>query len=239
MKSGLPPWLLNTYAILMQHFGFLPFEVRVAKQVLPESELTSIALFRLKERGWVRVFKKRQYRLVHPVVAIQSSINRWPSLIKDELRLPVCELAVAKLIEELGPDLKSLLLFGSLARNKTTRESDIDIFVVSSGLPEEYFRRVRLLNSIIYTHHLEAWLNLLWQKEHIYPLIDVLSITPQELDVEQPFFLDLAEVSIAIIDKGEFVKSKLNELKMKLYQRGARKITLPDDSYYWLLPKSA
>jgi predicted nucleotidyltransferase len=237
MRTGLPRWLMGAYGTLLLHFGFLPFAVAQAKQVLASGRLASSILFRLRERGWAERFGPRQYRLVHPIVAtMHSAGNRWKASIQDALRLPVCELAVARLIEELGPRLRSLVIFGSLARNRTTKESDIDIFVVASGLPREYSRRVRLLNSIVRTAPLEAWLGLLWEKEGILPLVDVLAIAPEELDVRQPFFLDMVDGAIIVLDKGGFMERKIEELRGALYDSGARRIALPDGTHYWLLP---
>jgi len=53
-------------------------------------------------------------------------------------------------ISKLNP--KCIILYGSLARGDYNERSDIDIIVISSNLPDSYYKRAKLLYSFIDTY---------------------------------------------------------------------------------------
>lgn len=52
-------------------------------------------------------------------------------------------------IKEIQP--KCIILYGSLARGDFNERSDVDVIVISSKLPKDYYKRAELLQSMIET----------------------------------------------------------------------------------------
>ncbi len=52
-------------------------------------------------------------------------------------------------ISTLNP--KCIILYGSLARGNFNQRSDIDIIIISSNLPKDYYQRATLLFELIET----------------------------------------------------------------------------------------
>ncbi|MER3602271.1 MAG: hypothetical protein C4339_06105 [Nitrososphaerota archaeon] len=236
--KGLPSSLMSSYSALMTRFSFLPFTSKEAREALGAGAPTSVILHRLRERGWADGFGKGRYRLVHPLVAaLQGPGEGWRAQAIDRMRLPIIELALARLLEEFGPRLWSLLLFGSLARNQAREESDIDLLLVAEGLPQRYARRTRLLNSILDSGPIREWQRLLWREARLYPVIDIIPLRPDEALTTHPFYLDMTEHVLFLLDREGFMRRKLAELRRQLEGIGARKVLLPGGGYYWMLPQ--
>ncbi|NVM53287.1 MAG: nucleotidyltransferase domain-containing protein [Candidatus Helarchaeota archaeon] len=56
-----------------------------------------------------------------------------------------CKIAIKK----LSP--KCIILYGSLARGDFNERSDVDIIIITSNLPNKYFKRAKLLYDLIET----------------------------------------------------------------------------------------
>ncbi len=61
----------------------------------------------------------------------------------------ICCKAVESLKEGLGGKLEAVVLFGSHARREASEKSDLDFFVVTSGLNMESVKRRRKIYSLI------------------------------------------------------------------------------------------
>ncbi len=163
----------------------------------------------------------------------------WRGLVQQKDRLPILELAVARVFEEFGSALRSLILFGSLARGTAKEESDIDLLLVADGLPESYDKRLAMIRSILSFEPIEKWRSLLWNERHVYPLVEVIPLTVEEALTTHPFYLDMTESAIMIYDIDFFFTRKLDDLKARLEKIGAFKSVLPSGQRFWVLAKDA
>jgi len=235
--SPLPRWLTGPYLTLVGTYGYLPFTTGEAKNLLKDNA-APLLLSRLKRTGWVERLKRETYRIVHPILCISEiSGNRWRNRVSQSERLPLLELAFARALEEFGGRLVSVLLFGSLARGEAGPESDIDLLVVTEGLPESYGKRLDLVRRVIEFDQMRKWREYLWKEKGIYTLLDVIPLTPGEAMITHPFYLDMAEHSVLIWDRDSFMERKIRDLKVSLDKLGASKVTLPSGRSYWSLAK--
>lgn len=237
MISGLPAWLLERYSALTLQFGRLGFTLGEAREVLGDTPRVAVVLHRLKERGWADSWERSEYRLIHPLARFSMTSSPWREQVKQADRLPVLELAVASLLGGLGRGLKSIVLFGSLSRGEAKPESDVDLLVVASGLPERYGERTKVLNAILASREADAWRTRLWNERRIYPLVDVLALTPEEAQETQPFFLDMVKHRVTILDRERIVERKLERLGEMLSELGGREVLLSDGGGYWIIPR--
>ena len=125
----------------------------------------------------------------------------------------------------LGPQLRSLVLFGSVARGQSTACSDIDLLVVAAGFPRSLAERRRPL--------LAAWSRA--RARHALPAVDwnLVTKTPEEARFHSPLYLDIVEDGIVLVDRGEFFRSVLDAMRARMRAFGSRRVFLDDGSWYW------
>jgi len=196
----------------------MPFTVDDAREILgKEVKSPALLLSRLRKFGWLDRPARETYRVVHPIIcAMEVKGWTWRDRIIQRDRLPILELATVRILEGFGKKLVSLMLFGSLARGRAKPESDIDILAVIEGLPESYDRRIRLIHSLISTGPIEEWRHYLWREKGIYPIVEVIALTPTEALTTHPFYLDMVEEAVTIYEKGDFMRTKLVTLREHL-----------------------
>ncbi|MEM4311411.1 MAG: nucleotidyltransferase domain-containing protein [Nitrososphaerales archaeon] len=237
MNRTLPNWLAKKYFHIVSTFGYLPFSMKEVKN-LSEKYSVSVLLAKMCSYGWLHRLDRGIYMAIPPIIALmKASGNNWGDKILQRDRLPILDLIVARLIEELGPKLRSIVLFGSLARGKAKPESDIDLLVVADSLPERYSERVKIISKVKNFWQLDHLILKLWKEKGIYTNLDILLITKEEAGMIHPFYLDMVDEGILILDKDEIMAKKIKEVKDRLREIGAIKIVEPEGSWYWILPK--
>jgi len=123
----------------------------------------------------------------------------------------------------------SCALFGSVARGEANPYSDIDLLIVCqkrSLNSTEKFTKImfKLEKAEEYKKLLSMGL-----RPDPYPILT----TPRELSKNPLILLDILDHGIILYDKANFLKQKLQKLKERLGQFGARKITFEDGSWAW------
>lgn len=236
MTKWIPEWLASSYQRIVKNFWLSPFTLKQAEKAgIPNPR---VALPRLAASGWLERVGRGEYRAVHPLIAILASFGaEWRSRIQQKAYLPLIEFVLARLVDGLGESLRSVLLFGSVARGKAEKDSDIDLLVVADKLPERYGDRVRLILDII--RGWEAVKAGLSSRYGINPNPDIIILESREFDPAQPFFLDLAFEGVVLYDRDDFLSSRLESLRRELQDVGAVRITLPNGQWYWMLPTGA
>jgi hypothetical protein len=183
--------------------------------------------------GLIERVSRGRYRAVHPTILILG----WAGFkglgeVKQRDYIPMISLVVSRLIECLGGKLRAIVLYGSVARGKALPESDIDLLIVADDLPRSYSERVKWLRNIL--QGLEEFRIELWKKKGLYPLVDVIALTPEEAEVNNPVYLDMVEEAVILFDRG-FIEKKLKALRERLRALGARRVESPSGGWYWEL----
>lgn len=125
----------------------------------------------------------------------------------------------------LGPRLRSLVLFGSVARGEAAPRSDIDVLVVAAGFPRSLAERRRPL--------LAAWSHA--RARHGLPAVEwsLVTKTPEEAQCRSPLYLDIVEDGILLVDRGRFFETVLDAMRARMRELGSRRVFLEDGSWYW------
>ena len=125
----------------------------------------------------------------------------------------------------LGPRLRSLVLFGSVARGQGAPRSDIDVLVVAEGFPRSLVERRRPL--------LAAWSHV--RARHALPAVEwnLVTKTPEEARFHSPLYLDMVEDGILLVDRGQFFQTVLDAMRTRMRELGSRRVFLDDGSWYW------
>ncbi len=121
-------------------------------------------------------------------------------------------------------DLVSCAIFGSVARDTATPESDIDILIVADNLPKGRIKRVIQFEAVEESL-LKAHANLLFS-----PLIK----TPREVKMGSPLFWDMTEDVVILFDRNDFLKEYLKSVAQNLRKNKARKV-MKGSAWYWIL----
>jgi len=128
-------------------------------------------------------------------------------------------------------DLISVVLYGSTARGEITENSDIDLLVISKGLPSEYHDRVEALFPVIRELYQGDDFQSL-KAEGIFPKIEYLILDVSEAQGTNNLDFDLLTDAKILYDTGFFAE-KMAILGKKLKRLGAKKVILDKKNWYW------
>ncbi len=150
--------------------------------------------------------------------------NKLPARIQEPFRTALIE-ASAFWIADLGDNVRSIVLFGSMARGQAKPSSDIDLLVIADVFPKSFRERRKFL--------LEAWDRA--RKTKKLPAVEwnLVTKSTEEAGVHSPLYLDMVEDAILLLDRGAFFEKVLLDIKEKMRKLGSRRIFLEDGSWYW------
>lgn len=143
------------------------------------------------------------------------------------------EECIRLLREEFGDRVRSVLLFGSVARGTARPDSDVDLCLVIRDLPVSRYRRHQLLTPVLERFRRSAAYEDLIGRGYT-PDVAAILYTPEEIQHTKPIFLDLVEDGVLLHDDGT-MRAKLDQLRARMKTLGSRKVVLGDGTYYWLL----
>ncbi|MCS7094424.1 MAG: nucleotidyltransferase domain-containing protein [Thaumarchaeota archaeon] len=233
MADWVPSWLGWQYGLLLSRFWTGVFTSSDAAAVGVQSP--RVVLSRLVKLGWVERVGRGEYRVVHPLAVLTDVMYGWRSRVVQKAYLPLLEFVLARLWEGFGGRLRTVLLFGSVARGKAVENSDVDLLVVADGMPSRYGDRVRLVLNMV-----EGWeevKNSIGRRFGVHPVPEMLLLDTEEVDTSQPFYLDLVHEAVIMYDKGGFMAEKLETLRSRLAAEGVQRIQLMDGKWYWVMPQ--
>ena len=136
------------------------------------------------------------------------------------------------IIEFYKEKLISIVLFGSVGRNKFHNESDIDILIIVENAPKE--RSGRFYE---YYYNVEKQIENDIQKmikEGIYVNISPIIKSKEEVLYGSPLFIEMADECKILFDKDNFFHNVLSKLKDKLEKYKSVKVSYKG-RYYWKL----
>ena len=129
-----------------------------------------------------------------------------------------------------GERLVSVILFGSVAREAQSFESDLDLLVIAEGLPQGRMKRIREFGSV--EDKVEPFLKTLRQKEGINTYISAIIKSPEEAEKGSPLFLDMVEDAKMLFDRDGFFAAVLERLRKRLKELGSKRIW-QGNAWYW------
>jgi len=135
--------------------------------------------------------------------------------------------------ENLGANLVSVALFGSVARGEAKPNSDIDLLIVCEDLPKGMFKRHALLEPV--REQLQGDLERLW-KQGVYADFTELIYTKDEADRFHWVYLDMLEDAVILYDESGFLQGIFERLRKRLKELGAQRRTIGKVRYYDLKP---
>jgi len=126
--------------------------------------------------------------------------------------------------------LVSVVVFGSVARETQTFDSDLDLLIVVEKLPSGRMKRIREFESI--EEKIEPLLESLHRKEGIHTYISAIIKSPEEAEKGSPIFLDMVEDARILFDRNGFFEEVLDKLKKRLKELGSKRIW-KGNAWYW------
>lgn len=193
---------------------------------------------RLRRAGWVYSFPSRKtgtYRLQAPEVCVLlqcGKIRGLANLINEEY----AGLLGAYVTSVIGnvKGLRSLVLYGSVARGKARKESDLDLLAIIDD--RESLRDV--FNEMIeLTGKGAPGSERSYLSEHgMYRMISILPMSVSRLQNHPFIMLDIATEGVILYDDGAF-ESEATRIKRRLNEIGAKRVDLGQNGWYWdLMP---
>jgi predicted nucleotidyltransferase len=135
----------------------------------------------------------------------------------------------AALIRHYGPRLVAVAVFGSVGRGTPREDSDVDLLIVARDLPPGRMRRVDEFLPV--EAELEPMLRAVNPGGAPVMLAPVFK-TPEEAEQGSPLFLDMVEDARILHDPDGFLAGRLEHLRARLQELGARRVWR-GNAWYW------
>lgn len=135
----------------------------------------------------------------------------------------------AELIKRLGGDILGLALFGSVARNKASAQSDIDLLTLIKSRYEGMHEVA--INLSVDSRQWQENRDL--EREGIRTRIYNIYKTASELAENPLILLDITDHGEILYDSGDSMRKLLDRFRIKLKELGSRKIVFGDGKWAW------
>jgi predicted nucleotidyltransferase len=143
----------------------------------------------------------------------------------EHLLTKLCEAVVAV----YGERLVTLAVYGSVARGTMRYDSDLDLLIVARDLPNGRFARLEEFRAV--EESLAPVLSDLLDKGIRTDLSPVFK-TPETVEAGSPLFLDMVDDARVLYDRDGFFAGRLERLRKRLAELGAKRIWR-GNAWYW------
>lgn len=136
--------------------------------------------------------------------------------------------------ETYGERLKCLAIFGSVARGTPRPDSDIDLLLVASDLPRGRTARMEEFQAV--ERAMSAALEAA-SREGVATSLSPVFRTPAELEQGGVLLLDMTEEVLLLLDDEKLLERRLDALRARLAELGARRVPCAGGHYWVLTPE--
>jgi predicted nucleotidyltransferase len=137
--------------------------------------------------------------------------------------------------QALGDKVVSVVLYGSVARGTARPDSDVDVLLILREISSEYWKRLQPLLPILRQLRKEScWGRL--EEQGITPSLNLLVLSSEEAKDNRLLYLDMVDEARILVDRGQFFQNKLESLRKRLKELGAKKVRRNGDWYWDLKP---
>lgn len=137
--------------------------------------------------------------------------------------------------QALGDQVISVVLYGSVARGTARPDSDVDLLLIVRDAPAGYWKRLQPILPILSRLREEpCWKKL--EEQGLTPFLSLLVLTLEEAKENRYVYLDIIEDARILVDQGGFFRGKLEGLRRRLEELGAKKVQRDKDWYWDLKP---
>jgi len=230
-----PRWALRLYADLYAGYRGEVFTFSDALSLSKSAPMAKVGVSLLRRGGALYVHRregyKRLYRLCDPETLTLLIGGRLASLgrFKQGRYTRLIGLLASELSFEVE-GLRSLVVYGSVARGNARLNSDLDLLVVAA-FKESFGKRLEHLVKVEWSWKVSTELN--WLNSHdVETHVSFLPLTPEEFERHPPILLDVVDEGVTIYDDG-FFQWRGEELRSHLRVIGARRVFLTPEEWYW------
>lgn len=149
-------------------------------------------------------------------------------MLKERFRALEEEL-LTEIVAFYDDRLVSVVIYGSVARGTFRFDSDLDVLIIARDLPRGRANRVVEFDEV--EKALSPFLKSL-EKEGILTSLSPVIKSPEEAELGSPLFLDMVEDSCILFDKDGFFTARLDRLRRRLKELGAKRIWR-GNMWYW------
>lgn len=238
----IPRWLGESHAKLFLQFQGTPFTFEEANEALKVSQAKlRLILSKLKQAELLFIFevrgRKRYYRLLD--LSTWEVMKAFGAKNLGKIRQGRYCILLAKFLRTLigkhGEKLRTVCLFGSVARGRARAGSDIDLLIISEAFEGKKFGEViEELMNVEQEREVEREKQFLYERG-IYAHLSYYPLSPSKAEKFKWIYLDLTEDAILLIDRDGAFDRILNKLRIKLAELGAERIFLDEGKWYWKL----
>lgn len=153
--------------------------------------------------------------------------------LEQNLKYPYSELLKEFLdILKVYFDLVSFVVYGSVARGNSKKDSDVDMLIIANNLPNRYemFKIFDKAEEAIFDKIKEL------RKDGYYIFFSPVIKSREEAEFITPLYLDLVKDAVILYDKDEFFTKIIRKLKKRLDELKAERVTL-GKKWYWRLKR--
>lgn len=150
-------------------------------------------------------------------------------MLKEKFK-EIKKLLLAEIKYYYGKRLISIVIFGSVARETQTFDSDLDLLIIAKDLPRGRMKRIKEFEKV--EENLEPLLKSLRKRDGIHTYLSPIIKTPEEAEKGSILFLDMVEDARILFDQNHFFKKRLERLRIRLKELGAKRIWR-GNAWYW------
>lgn len=149
--------------------------------------------------------------------------------------LAYLELLTTRCAEHYGEELRSVVLYGSVARGTSRPTSDLDLLVLLRGSTLSWGKRISEFLHAVLDHPQVEQAAARLKQEGLPWRVEPLVLTERELAARPPLLLDLTEDALILEDREGAFAQEIDRVRKRLKELGARRVWLPGDRWYWVL----